>query len=194
MADRATSAEPGPGPLVAVAVALEDPDWRTAVPGVERWARRAALAALGAAGGGAGPGDAGAEVSLVLADDRFVRRLNRRYRGRDAATNVLAFGGDGTPPPAGAPRLLGDVVVALGRARGEAAAGGIPLRDHLAHLVVHGVLHLLGYDHGTDAEAAYMERTEALALAGLGVPDPHARGGHAGSGAEHGHDDREGRF
>ncbi len=122
------------------------------------------------------PGDAGpAEVSLVLGDDALLQRLNREYRGIDAPTNVLSFSGESALPPAdGRPRVLGDVVVAYQTAHAEAVEAGRPLGDHLCHLMVHGMLHLLGHDHQSEAEAEAMERLEARVLAGLGVADPHA--------------------
>lgn len=118
-----------------------------------------------------------AEVSVLLAGDAFVRTLNRDYRGQDKATNVLAFaaqeGGAPKQQP-GTAVMLGDVVVAYGTAAREAAREGKSLSDHLSHLVVHGLLHLLGYDHDTDRKARAMERLEAKALAGIGIADPYA--------------------
>jgi probable rRNA maturation factor len=111
-------------------------------------------------------------VSIVLTDDAEQRRLNRTWRGADAPTNVLAFPLAGAAPP-GAPVLLGDVVLAFETVAREAAEQKKPLADHLRHLVVHGVLHLLGFDHRTDTEAAIMEARETEILAGLGVPDPY---------------------
>ena len=118
----------------------------------------------------------GIELSVVLADDAAVRALNRDYRGRDAPTNVLAFPqadthGDLSPE---GPVLLGDVVLALETVRREAAAQGKSAVDHASHLVVHGILHLLGFDHHADSEAADMERCETAILAGLGIADPYA--------------------
>ena len=109
----------------------------------------------------------------MLADDPFLRRHNRDYRGRDETTNVLAFGGlDG---PGGAPRIMGDVMIAHGRALAECeedpSIGG--LANHLSHLVVHGMLHLLGHDHEHPADARAMEGLESEILAGLGLPDPY---------------------
>jgi probable rRNA maturation factor len=114
-------------------------------------------------------------VGIVLTDDAEQRRLNHSYRGADSATNVLAFAlGDApSPAPAGAPRLLGDVVLAFETVAREAAEQEKPLADHLRHLVVHGVLHLLGFDHENDTEAAIMESRELAILKNLGVPDPY---------------------
>jgi probable rRNA maturation factor len=109
----------------------------------------------------------------VLADDASLRALNRSYRGKDAATNVLSF--PFQPAPGGcAVRHLGDVVLAAETVRKEAAEQGIPPAHHLQHLVVHGLLHLLGFDHDTDARAEAMERLEAQILVTLGIADPYA--------------------
>ena len=110
-------------------------------------------------------------VGVILTDDVEQRRLNRDYRGKDAPTNVLAFPiGDAAP---GGPVMLGDVVLAFETVTREADEQKKPLADHLQHLVVHGVLHLLGFDHETDAEAEVMEKRKREILAGLGVPDPY---------------------
>lgn len=160
-------------PVIDVSVPC--PGWSEAVAEVGEVARRAALAALEAAAEEAGTRlPSPAEVSLVLADDALARTLNRDYRGRDRPTNVLAFAGEvESGPAAGAPALLGDVVVAFETASGEAAAEGRGLADHLSHLVVHGILHLLGHDHQTVAGAARMERLEVRALSRLGIADPY---------------------
>lgn len=137
------------------------------------------MAALAASGIG-DPGEA-LEVSLVLTDDAEIRDLNRAYRRRDEATNVLAFAAlEGgveaarAAAPEGAPLVLGDVVVALESTRREAADQGKTLGGHLSHLVVHGVLHLVGHDHASAAEAEVMEGLEKEILARLEVPDPYA--------------------
>ncbi len=163
-----------------IAVSVSCAAWNDAVSAVEDRCRKAAAAAYRAAAAR----DAAAEVSVVLADDALIRSLNRDYRGRDAATNVLAFPGTGAPAPAppGVPVMLGDVIVALGVAAAEAADDHKALADHLSHLIVHGMLHLLGHDHGTEAEAVVMERLEIQALAVLGVADPYAGSGRAGGG------------
>ncbi|MEX2642644.1 MAG: rRNA maturation RNase YbeY, partial [Acetobacterales bacterium] len=114
------------------------------------------------------PWPPGGEVSVVLAGDAMLHELNRGYRGQDKPTNVLSFPID-EPDPAREAWMLGEVVIALETTRREALEEGKPVTDHLLHLVVHGVLHLLGYDHQTDAEAERMEALEARLLAGLGV-------------------------
>jgi probable rRNA maturation factor len=108
----------------------------------------------------------------MLADDARIRELNRRWRGQDKPTNVLSF-----PAPEGPPddaRFLGDIVLAFETVEQEARAEGKPLEHHLAHLAVHGALHLLGYDHERDSDADAMEQRERLILARLGIPDPYA--------------------
>ncbi|WP_316975901.1 rRNA maturation RNase YbeY [Shumkonia mesophila] len=164
------------GPEIDVAAPC--PSWIEALPDAEARGRAAALAAFAAAraaGRGAG---LPAEASLVLADDALVQGLNRDYRGMDKPTNVLTFAnldGDG-PAPGGAPVLLGDIVLAYETTAAEAAAQGKPLADHFSHLVVHGMLHLLGFDHTSAAQAEEMEGLEIRVLKGLGVADPYAEG------------------
>lgn len=157
-----------------IAVALDCPAWAEALPDVEDRCRRIAAAALGAGDLGDGP----VELSLVLADDATVRRLNAEWRGQDKPTNVLSFAAlddEDTPLPEGAPLLLGDVVLAYQTCAVEAVEQGKSLSDHLSHLVVHGVLHLLGFDHeDSDEEAEEMEVMETSILAALGLPDPYA--------------------
>jgi probable rRNA maturation factor len=121
---------------------------------------------------------ASGEVTVVLADDALVRSLNKTYRGKDKPTNVLSFPFQ-APPGAEAHGVLGDIVLAAETVRHEAGARGIPPAHHLQHLVIHGVLHLLGFGHETDADAEHMERLETEVLATLGVDDPHAAAGPA---------------
>jgi len=155
--------------------------WREALPEAAEVCRRAARAAFDAArgdcaGGYRGDPAAPVEASLVLADDTLVRNLNRDFRGQDRATNVLAFAsldGGNAGPGAEAPVLLGDVVVAYGTAAAEAASAGKGLADHLSHLVVHGMLHLLGYDHQSPNDAEAMETMEVRVLRSLGVASPY---------------------
>ena len=116
-----------------------------------------------------------AEVGITLADDAFQRLLNERYRGRATSTNVLAFPAwvPSVPLPLGAPLLLGDVVLAFETVAFEARDQGKAFADHFRHLVVHGVLHLLGWDHESEDEAAKMEVLETAILTNLGVPNPY---------------------
>jgi probable rRNA maturation factor len=151
-----------------IEVAVEAEAWRTAVTDPEGLCRRAVAAVL------AREADAPVEVSVLLADDVTVTRLNRDYRGRDRPTNVLSFPSD-APSWEGMsePRLLGDVVVALETTSREAAEACKPLADHLAHLLVHGTLHLCGFEHEAEHEAERMEAREVELLAGLGIADPY---------------------
>lgn len=131
---------------------------------------KALVSAVDAAYAAAG-GKTRREVTLVLSCDDEVRTLNRTWAGKDRATNVLSF-------PAGAVHgeeevTLGDIVLAHETLEREAAKSGISLRQHASHLVVHGLLHLLGYDHATDAGAAAMEGLETEILTQLGFPDPY---------------------
>lgn len=111
-----------------------------------------------------------AELVLRIVDEAEITALNRRYRGKDGPTNVLSFPYEGM---AGVPDdLLGDVVICAPVVAAEAARQGTPPAAHWAHLVIHGVLHLLGYDHHGEADALRMEQRESALLTGLGFPDP----------------------
>jgi len=112
------------------------------------------------------------QVNIVLFDESGARELNRQYRGKNYATNVLSWPYE--PAPREKTWLLGDLVLCPAVVAREAADQGKPLRDHYAHLTIHGVLHLLGYDHETPREAERMERLERRILAELGVQDPYA--------------------
>jgi probable rRNA maturation factor len=171
------SADPGaaeaePPERLSIAVLEQAGDW-SAIP-----LRAAAVAEAAAALGRHSRCEAAcdAEACVVLADDALLRSLNRDHRGKDAPTNVLSF--PFQPPPgsdgSGEPPHLGDVVLAAETVLSEAAEQGIAPVHHLQHLVVHGLLHLLGFDHDTDASADDMERLEAEILATLGIANPYA--------------------
>jgi probable rRNA maturation factor len=120
-------------------------------------------------------GEEPAEVSILFTDDAAIRRLNAQYRGQDKATNVLSFPQAAGPHgQAGGARLLGDIILAFETVGAEAALAGKPLKAHMAHLVIHGFLHLLGFDHEGDAEAETMEALERAALERMGIADPYA--------------------
>src|SRR6266436_5572043 len=148
------------GRILAIDVAAHCTDWKRVCPAAERVARDTAWLA-----------PAHVELGVTLANDAEQRQLNRDYRGQDRSTNVLAFPAwePGTPAPPEAPLLLGDIVLAFETIVREAIEQGKPLADHLRHLIVHGVLHLLGYDHRAQAEAVMMESLETSILAKLGV-------------------------
>ena len=113
------------------------------------------------------------EVSVKFTSDEEVRALNAQWRGKDKPTNVLSFPMAEESELAGA-QLLGDVVLAHGVCAAEAADRQVPIETHAAHLVVHGTLHLLGYDHETsEADAEEMEQVERRALAAIGIADPY---------------------
>jgi probable rRNA maturation factor len=155
---------------VAIDVVVQSKRWQ-AVPGAARTLRAAIAAAAATVSTPRG------ELAIVLTDDSAIRRLNRRWRGKDAPTNVLSFPGPAVP--VGAPALLGDIVIAYQTVAREALAEGKPFMHHLTHLAVHGFLHLIGYDHAAEKEAQAMEALETAILAGLDVPDPYrARAGN----------------
>ncbi|WP_421994768.1 rRNA maturation RNase YbeY [Reyranella sp.] len=137
---------------------LLDPAWARVLPGVARLVRKAARAAVG---------KRERSLTVALADDRRVRTLNARDRRKDKPTNVLSY-------PSGERAFLGDIVLARQTVWREAKSQGKTPADHVAHLVVHGTLHLMGYDHETsDADAERMEALERRILAKLGIADPY---------------------
>ena len=142
-----------------IEVEVEDEAWTAALPDAVAVVERAATAALGTAQG---------DVVVLLTDDAAVHDLNARFRDRDQPTNVLSF-----PAAESAAPHLGDLVLAFGVCAAEARTQGKSLADHLTHLTIHGVLHLLGRDHVAEAEAEAMEAEERTLLASLGVADPY---------------------
>jgi probable rRNA maturation factor len=160
--------DPDPSRAIVIDLAIPCAKWRRALPGAEKHAKEAARAALAGSKKKLGA----AELSLVLSDDAAVAALNERWRGHVGPTNVLAFATEERPPP-GAPVLLGDVILAYETVKREARDQDKPLADHVRHLIVHGVLHLLGYDHDAAGPARQMENLETRILATLGVPDPY---------------------
>ena len=147
-----------------IEVEIEDAAWSAVLPEAEAVAARAASAALGMITG---------DVVILLTDDETVRDINARFRDRDRPTNVLSF-----PAAESAFPHLGDLTLAFGVCAREAEEQGKTLSDHLSHLTVHGVLHLLGRDHEDDAEAEAMEEEERSILASLGVADPYTTDEH----------------
>ncbi len=114
------------------------------------------------------------EVCLALCSDDKVRQLNAQYRGKDSATNILSFPGPGLVPEQPRPYPLGDLAVADQTLLSEADDSGTPLAAHFTHILLHGVLHLLGFDHLEEQAAKEMEELEIMMLAELGIPDPYA--------------------
>ena len=169
------SDDPGSSSL-EIALSLHDEGWLDAVDGLETRAEAAVRTALKLADPAlleAGP----LEVSLVFTDDAEQRGLNRDYRDKDRPTNVLSFPNMDEPDetgPVGIPRLLGDVVLARETVLREAREQGKTPADHTIHLLVHGLLHLLGQEHEETAEAEAMEALEREILKVLGIADPYA--------------------
>ena len=144
---------------MGIDIEIEDESWRAALPNAEILALEAAEAATAEGG-----------MAILLTDDATVADLNQRFRDKAGPTNVLSF-----PSPDNPEGHLGDIALAYGVCAREAAEQGKTLAHHLQHLVAHGVLHLVGYDHQTETEAEEMEALERQILAGLDVPDPYAR-------------------
>lgn len=180
---------------------VEAGDWpeRRKLTALAKRAIRAAAVALAEAGPSYPSPQGGveqAELSVVFTNDAAVRELNRKWRGKNSPTNVLSFPqatapSKPLPSPAARPaapsskprkpvapgesvRLLGDVILSAETVTREAALASKPLVDHMAHLIIHGYLHLLGFDHETEADAEKMEQLERVALKDLGIPDPYA--------------------
>lgn len=142
-----------------IEVEIDDDAWADALPDVAAVVERAASVALE---------DIDGDVVVLLADDAHVRQINAQFREKDRPTNVLSF-----PAPDSARPHLGDLILAYGVCATEADDQGKTLSDHLSHLTIHGVLHLLGHDHEVDDEAETMEAEERRLLASLGIADPY---------------------
>jgi probable rRNA maturation factor len=182
----------GPEPVF---VTIGAPGWWAALEDAPALCRQAVQAALQRAAPWLGV----AEVGVLLGDDDAIRQLNARHRDQDRATNVLAFPlldlDEGRPRPGSGleadlgstpgPILLGDVALALETVCAEAEQAGRPVGDHLCHLVVHGSLHLLGFDHGDDDQARVMEDLERTVMADLQRPDPYADPAAVSCGGQH---------
>jgi len=157
---------------IAADIEIEATGW-SGVPDLEP----AVMAALDAAAAACGLAlTKGASVSVLLTDDARMREINRQWRGKDKATNVLSFAAlppDRIAAQAGRAPFLGDIALGFGTVASEAMDESKPLRDHVSHLIVHGFLHLVGFDHEEEAEAQAMESLETRVLAGLGIPDPY---------------------
>lgn len=152
-----------------IAISVEAGDW----PGEEvlhALAARTTRAALEEIGQRAPPT---AELSLLFTDNAHILVLNRQWRGKERPTNVLSFPAFEIEPGDKIPPMLGDIALAFETIEEEAALEGKPFDHHLSHLIVHGLLHLLGHDHEDDEEAEIMEALERGALARLAIPDPY---------------------
>lgn len=170
---------------IEIDILVEAGDWFVLFPSAKDITSAAAAAALSGAMVKTVSSSA-IELSILLTDDASIADLNRQWRGKSGSTNVLSFPAetDVSPTvtrsvspggaPEGAPILLGDVAVSLETLTAEALDAGIAPEDHLRHLIVHGVLHLCGYDHESDAAAHQMESCEIVILKALGVSDPYA--------------------
>ena len=159
--------------MTEIEISLRDSAWSTALPDAAAVVRRAAAAILEAEANLPGH----VELSVVLADDAFVRTLNRDYRGQDRATDVLSFPVHEPPrldpPPGEMPLMLGDVVLARETVQRDSASAGVGLADRVSHLVIHGVLHLLGHDHDEPDAERHMRALESRTLLALGLCDPY---------------------
>ena len=169
-----------------IAIAVEGRAWPPE-PALQALAARAIAAAIavlppqgqGGRGGLPVAPDRGAELSILFTDDAAMQTLNARWRGKDRPTNVLSF----PPPPlkhgpsgreAAAPVMLGDIALGAETVAQEAARAQLPLEDHMAHLIIHGFFHLLGYDHEVETQAEEMEALERAALSRMGLTLPDA--------------------
>lgn len=156
---------------VDVQLAMDDPT----VPPPAEWLRWASAAATAALNGARGPQKLTMGLTIRLVDQAESARLNATYRHKTGPTNVLAFAGtDAAPGVPDGEQELGDLVICLPLLHAEARAQGKDPVSHMAHLTVHGTLHLLGYDHADTRSAERMETLEAAVLALLGYPDPYA--------------------
>lgn len=172
-AGEAAAAPDEPQLSLDIDVVHDGGDWST-VADAENLVRRAAREAASALHLGR------SEVCVALSEDAQVAELNGAYRGKPAPTNVLSFpAGPSIPIDDNDPQFLGDVVLALETLQREAAELGLSIEHHMQHLVVHGLLHLLGYDHTTEEEAQVMESLEVGILERLGIADPYAAAGEA---------------
>ena len=159
---------------VAIDISIECVGWSAVVKDPDECCRSAARSALAVA---TALPDLPA-LSVLLGDDEAIAALNSQFRGKAGPTNVLSFpAGDAYPDGV---VMLGDIAVARETVEREAASAGISVADHLSHMIVHGTLHLLGFDHQSDAQAEEMESLEVKVLSGMGIANPYAEPGAEG--------------
>jgi probable rRNA maturation factor len=161
------------GSSIEIDIRIASSAWRAALPNAAAAVRRAATAALKAELPAQKKGAPKTGLSILLTDDAEMRKLNAGWRAKDKPTNVLSFPAESAVDPARPPAYLGDVALGLATCKREAREQKKTLADHVAHLTVHGVLHLLGYDHMDDEQAEAMEPLETEILAGMGIADPY---------------------
>ena len=182
-------------PAPSVQISVDDGEWpdRRKLRTIAGSALKAAAKALAEAdeplprsvSASQGVSGEASELSIVFTNDAAMRELNKKWRGKDSPTNVLSFPQLAAPRPAGSggrkpglsresAQLLGDVILSAETVTREAALASKPLVDHMAHLIIHGYLHLLGFDHEEEGDAEKMEQLERVALRELGIPDPYA--------------------
>lgn len=157
------------GSSIEIDIRIASSAWRAALPNPAAAVRRAAIAALKAEL----PAKARTSLSILLTDDAEMRKLNAGWRAKDKPTNVLSFPAENAVDPAKPPAYLGDVALGLATCKREAREQKKTLADHVTHLIVHGVLHLLGFDHMDDDQAEAMEPLETVILAKMGIADPY---------------------
>jgi probable rRNA maturation factor len=157
------------GSSIDIDIRIASSTWRAALPNPAAAVRRAVHAALKAEL----PAKTKTSLSILLTDDAEMRKLNAGWRAKDKPTNVLSFPAESAIDPSRPPAYLGDIALGLATCRREAREQKKALADHVVHLTVHGVLHLLGYDHMDDEQAEAMEPLETAILAGMGIADPY---------------------
>lgn len=170
--------------LVDLTLVLHDARWRSLVPNTEQFARSVIMEALKAIPGRVPKPkkDRLPEIACLFTNDAEIRILNRQFRGKDKATNVLSFAADrSAPAPDEQPVIIGDLILSVDTIQAEAGDQGKTFANHTAHMLVHGILHLFEYDHEHDSEAEDMEKLEREVLGRLGIADPYNHEGQKGA-------------
>ncbi|MFO1242577.1 MAG: rRNA maturation RNase YbeY [Rickettsiales bacterium] len=162
--------------IVDLTLVLHDARWRKLIPDTEQYARAVILTTLESIKSRvpSPKKDRSPEIACLFTNDAEIRILNRQFRGKDGATNVLSFAADrNAPAPDEQPVIIGDLILSIDTIEREANDQGKSFRNHTSHMLVHGVLHLFDYDHQHDAEAEDMERLEREILKKLDISDPY---------------------